>query len=263
MKKVVFIGYGAMAKTVSKLLPEGIALSAVIVPAHNVETVQQQVPQGAQVVSQVAELSLQPDLVVEMAGQAGLKEHALAVLERGWRLAIISVGALADEQLAQQLQQTALAHQTQIQLLAGAVAGMDGLSAAMTMGLDQVVYQGRKPPQGWKGSHAENLVNLDQLEQATVFFKGSARQAAQLFPANANVAATIGLAGLGMDHTTVELIADPEVQRNTHTIVAQGGFGQMRVEMQGVPLADNPKTSTLAALSIVRALQQLKQAWVI
>ncbi len=263
MKKVVFIGYGAMAKTVRKLLPAGVELCAVVVPARSVDSVQQQLGHAVQVVTQVAEIALSPDLVVEMAGQAGLKEHALAVLERGWRLAIISVGALADEELAQTLQHAALTHHTQIQLLAGAVAGMDGLSAAMTMGLDQVLYQGRKPPQGWKGSPAEKRVDLDHLEHATVFFTGSAREAAQQFPANANVAATIGLAGVGMDQTTVELIADPAVQRNTHTIVAQGGFGQMRVEMQGIPLADNPKTSTLAALSIVRALQQLNQAWII
>ena len=142
-------------------------------------------------------------------------------------------------------------------MLAGAIAGVDGLAAARVMGLSKVVYQGRKRPASWKGSHAETLVDLDALTEATVFFKGSAREAARLFPANANVAATIALAGVGMDNTQVELIADPSMTRNQHQIRAEGGFGEMQIEMQGVSLANNPKTSTLAALSVVRACLQV------
>lgn len=263
MKTVVFIGYGAMAQTVHRLLPQGVRLGGVVVPSAAVAEIKNKLDASVEVVSAIAELQLEPDLVVEMAGQAGLKEHAGAVLERGWRLAVISVGALADADLLDSLQRVAEQHQAQIQLLPGAVAGMDGLRAARTLGLEQVTYQGRKPPTGWKGSYAEQQVDLDTLTEATVFFTGTAREAAQLFPANANVAATIGLAGIGMDATQVQLIADPAVQRNTHTIYAKGDFGEMTVQMKGIALADNPKTSTLAALSIVRAIEQINQVWVI
>ena len=67
-------------------------------------------------------------------------------------------------------------------------------------------------------------------------FTGTAREAATKFPANANVAATIALAGLGMDETMVELTVDPTINKNKHTIVAEGGFGQMTIELVGVPL---------------------------
>ena len=86
-----------------------------------------------------------------------------------------------------------------------------------------------------------------------MFYKGTAREAALNFPANANVAATIALAGVGMDETLVELTVDPSINQNKHTIVAEGRFGQMSIEMIGVPLESNPKTSTLAALSVIRA----------
>ena len=91
-------------------------------------------------------------------------------------------------------------------------------------------------------------------------FTGTAREAAMKFPANANVAATIALAGLGMDETMVELTVDPTINKNKHTIVAEGGFGQMTIELVGVPLPSNPKTSTLAALSVIRACRNSVEA---
>ncbi|MGL4673777.1 MAG: aspartate dehydrogenase, partial [Wohlfahrtiimonas sp.] len=150
------------------------------------------------------------------------------------------------------VKQSAIDHQCKVHILAGAVAGMDGLAAAKLAGLDQVIYQGRKPPQGWQGSYAESLIDLNNIHEPTIFFKGTAREAATLFPANSNVAATIALAGIGMDATTVELIADPAIQQNQHQIRACGTFGEMDITMQGFPLPDNPKTSMLAALSVLK-----------
>ncbi len=263
MKKVMFIGYGAMAKAVVPLLPDDVQLAWLLVTPENVEEVQAEVGSDIQVVADVQDVQGKPDLVIEMAGQAGLKMHAEKVLSQSWSLGVISVGALADLDFEQTLKSAAQTSGSKVYLLSGAVAGIDGLASAKTMGLNSVVYQGRKKPDSWKGSHAEKLVNLDELTSATVFFKGSARDAATYFPANANVAATIALAGVGMDETQVELIADPAVERNQHRIRAEGGFGEMQVEMIGIPLASNPKTSTLAALSIVRLCTQLSSAIVI
>lgn len=79
------------------------------------------------------------------------------------------------------------------------------------------------------------------------------REAARLFPATA---ATIALGGIGLDATRVQLMVDPATQRNTHTLHAEGLFGEF-TELSGLPLASNPKTSTLAALSAVRACREL------
>ncbi|MQH33343.1 aspartate dehydrogenase, partial [Escherichia coli] len=112
-------------------------------------------------------------------------------------------------------------------------------------------------PASWRGSYAEQHTDLNAVKEAKVFFEGSACEAARLFPANANVAATVALGGAGMDDTRVQLMVEPATKRNTHTLHVEGLFGEFHLELSGLPLASNPKTSTLAALSAVRACREL------
>ncbi|WP_375057513.1 aspartate dehydrogenase [Zobellella sp. DQSA1] len=263
MKQLMMIGFGAMAREVLALLPAELSLKWLLVPAARVAEVQAELGPAVTVLSRVEDCAASPDLVVECAGQAAVREHGSAVLARGWTLGLISVGALADEALARDLRLAAGQGGGRILALAGAIAGIDGLAAAREGGLESVTYQGRKSPQSWRGSPAETLVDLDGVTEPTVFFSGTAREAARLFPANANVAATIALAGLGMDETRVELVVDPDSRRNQHRIRASGRFGELDIALSGLPLAANPKTSTLAALSVVRACRQCTDPLVI
>ncbi|MGA4494756.1 aspartate dehydrogenase [Vreelandella venusta] len=256
-KRLMIIGYGAMAQEVHRLLPAGLELAWVVVPESFEASTRELLNSGVEVLSCIENCRERPDLVVECAGQPGLAEHGEAVLSRGLTLAIVATGALADEGLYSRLRQAAELGEGRMLVLSGAVAGMDGLAAAREGGLDSVTYEACKAPKSWKGSHAEQLVDLDALNEATVFYEGNAGEAARLFPANANVAATIALAGIGMEATTVRLTADPVATRNTHRIHAQGRFGEFRIELNGRPLESNPKTSMLAALSVVRACRQV------
>ena len=253
MKQLMMIGFGAMANEVRAHLPKDLELKWVVVPERSIQNVQQEVAADVQVIANIDDCDGTPDYVIEVAGQAAVKEHAAKVLAKGWNIGLISVGTLADSAFFEQLQNTAEQSGAHIHLLAGAIAGIDGISAAKEGGLEKVTYKGCKSPNSWRGSYAEQLIDLDQVTEATVFYTGTARDAALNFPANANVAATIALAGIGMDETMVELTVDPNISQNKHTIIAQGRFGQMSIEMIGVPLESNPKTSTLAALSVIRA----------
>ena len=194
------------------------------------------------------------DLVVECAGHAAIEQHVLPALERGLPCIVASVGALSAEGMAQRLEEAARRGGTQVQLLSGAIGGIDALSAARVGGLESVVYTGRKPPQAWKGTPAERECDLDHLDAPCCIFEGSAAQAAQLYPKNANVAATLSLAGLGLERTRVQLFADPTVSENVHHVEARGAFGSLEITLRGKPLPANPKTSALTVYSVVRAL---------
>ena len=101
---------------------------------------------------------------------------------------------------------------------------------------------------------AEKLLALDTLTAPAIFFEGSARQAASEYPFNANVAATLALAGLGLDATQVRLIADPGISRNVHEVAVRSGCGDFTVRLEGRPSPSNPKTSLMAGYSVARDL---------
>jgi aspartate dehydrogenase len=253
MRDVTLIGYGAIGRSVFARLRghAGVRVAHVVVSLRSLAAVREAVG------SDVAVLDAVPadaTLVLECAGHGALATHVLHALERGIECAVLSVGALAEAGLAEQLADAARKGGTQLHLLPGAIGGIDAIAAARLAGLDEVTYTGRKPPQGWRGSPAEVQVDLDQLREPTVILQASAREAARLYPKNANVAATVALAGLGMDATTVRLIADPTVQENIHEITLRGAFGEMHLTMRGKPLADNPRTSALTVLSALRFL---------
>jgi aspartate dehydrogenase len=258
MKKIMLIGYGAMAREIVARLPDGVRVGWVVVPPELRETLAGELAtDGITVLDDVTRAAETPALVLECAGHAALAQHGEVVLRKGWPLAVVSVGALSDASLYTKLRHAAREGHSTLKILSGAVAGMDGLAAAREAGLEEVLYVSRKSPQSWRGSPAETLVDLDTVAKPTVFFEGSAGEAARRFPANANVAATIALHGIGMDATRVQLVVDPHTRRNTHRIQARGAFGEMSMELAGHPLPGNPKTSMLAALSAVLACRQL------
>lgn len=252
------IGHGAIAKYVLKNLRRGEAArcAAIVVRRLRVADVQKAVGDAINVVGSVAELGFHvPPLVVEAAGHGGLAEHGAAVLEAGSDLIVISVGALADRALYEKLAAAAGKGKAKMLILPGAIGGVDALAAARQGGLVRVRYTSKKPPKAWKGTAAEKVADLAKLKAETVLYTGRADEAARTYPQNANVCATVALAGAGWDKTEVTLVADPAAEGNIHQIEAEGAFGRMSVEMRGKPLPDNPKTSSLAALSVLRAIR--------
>lgn len=202
-------------------------------------------------------LALRPDVVVELAGHDGLRQHGAAVLRAGFPLIALSVGVLALPDVYEELLEAAEEGRTHMKVASGAVGALDAIAAAKQGGLERVTHTVRKPPSTLFGPDAEPL-----SEPKTVF-SGYAREAALAYPESVNVTAAVSLAGLGLDRTEVRIIADPGVTRNQHEIEAEGTFGRLKFEVQGIPTTENPRTGRLVAMSIVNTLLALRSPLVI
>jgi aspartate dehydrogenase len=256
MLKVGLIGYGAIAQFAHNAL-DGInaTLVLVIVRQNKIEATQSVLGPDVKVAQSLGDA--RPDIMVDCAGHSALQEHGVDILSAGVPLITVSIGALANSSLHDQLSTAAVAGNTSMTLASGALGGLDALSSARMGNLQSVTYVGRKPPIGWKGSRAEQVLNLDDLtDQPATHFEGSARDAALLYPKNANVAAAIALAGIGFEKTEVKLIADPTISKNSHEIRAEGDFGSLLFSIEGNTLPGNPHTSALAAMSVVKLLSE-------
>jgi aspartate dehydrogenase len=262
---LLLIGYGAIGRGLHEALcrrPEAGRVRAVVVRPESVAATRAQLaalPGDVDVVTDVASAPTEGlSLVVECAGHAGLRAHAPGALRAGLDVLVASVGALADVSIESGLRAAAAARGARVLVPSGALGGLDVLGAAALAGLDEVTCLSSKATTAWRGTAAETMIDLASVRQPTVFFRGSAREAAIAFPQNANVAAAVALAGLGFDRTRVELSADPGAGGNSHRILARGAFGQIDVAVTGRVLADNPKSSMLAPMSLLHAI--LKRA---
>jgi aspartate dehydrogenase len=88
-------------------------------------------------------------------------------------------------------------------------------------------------------------------------FEGNAADGARGFPANVNVAAALGLAGIGPERTRLEIWADPAVERNTHDIHVEADSARFSLHIENIPSAENPRTGRITALSVIACLRGL------
>ena len=63
-------------------------------------------------------------------------------------------------------------------------------------------------------------------------FDGSAAEGAKGFPSNVNVAAAVGLAGVGPERTRLEIWADPDAERNMHTIRVEADSARFEMSIE-------------------------------
>jgi len=207
----------------------------------------------------IEELIGSVDLVIESASQNAVRFIVPQALKAGCDVMVLSVGALADNELRETLFGLAKQHKCRLYFPSGAVVGIDGINSACAAGVSSVTLTTKKPPTGLMGAPyiTEHGIELEKLEEATVLFEGPASEAVKAFPANVNVAATISLAGIGFERTMVRVIADPSLSRNVHEIAVEGEFGKFCTRVENLPSPENPKTSYLAALSAISTLKKI------
>jgi len=198
------------------------------------------------------------DVVVEAASQDAVRKYARLVLENNHDLMIMSVGALLDSNLYDDLTSLAEKHDRRIYIPTGAIAGVDAIRSVRHL-LEEVTLTTTKSPKGLESApfFKTHKIDLNKIKRAKVIYEGKAEDAVKFFPANVNVAAALSLAGIGGKKTRVRIVADPRTKVNVHEITAKGSFGEMHFQVKNVPSPTNPKTSYLAVLSAIECLRSI------
>lgn len=255
--RIGIAGFGAIGKAVAHALDQGL-------PGLQLAAVAVRDPQapaafewsnGAPRFTTLAELHEHCDVVVEAAPAAVFRELSEPVLRAGKKLLVLSSGALL---LNDDLIELARQHGAQIIVPSGAILGLDAITAAAEGTIHSVTMKTRKPPRGLAGAPYLETHNIDvsKINEPTLIFRGSPREAAVGFPANLNVAVSVSLAGIGPDKTTLEIWADPRVTRNVHRVEVDSDSASFSMEILNIPSA-NPKTGRITAQSVVAALRKL------
>lgn len=198
------------------------------------------------------------DIIVEAASQEAVKEYGLFLIDYTKTILFMSVGALLDDRFYAKLFKKVQEQGKTIYIPSGAIGGLDVIKAAkLKDNLEKIELITRKPPKSLEGAPylVERGITLKALKRAELLFEGPADLAVRYFPQNVNIAATLSLVGLGAKKTLVKVVADPALSKNAHEIYASGGFGELKITLSNNPMQENPKTSLLAALSLIAKLK--------
>ncbi len=199
------------------------------------------------------------DLVIECLPAHVVPVLAEKVFAVGVDVVFISSAALL---LYPHILEQLKASQSRAYVPSGALCGLDGVRAMQEMGIEEAVIASTKPPGGFACAPyvVSRSIDLLDIDQKTLLFEGNALEASRGFPANVNVAATLSLAGIGAERTRVEIWADPAAVGNAHEITVKSAYSTLVSRIENMPDPDNPKSSVLAAQSIVATLRNMHSA---
>lgn len=257
--KVAIAGYGAIGAAVARALDAGVP-GLILVAVSSGDKAKAEARLAALKtpvpVVDAETLAEMADIVVECAPAAAFMEIARPALEHGRTLVMVSGAAILDHPEVVRLAEESGGR---IILASGALLGFDAVRAAAEGTIHSVTMITRKPPRSLlKAKYVtENRIDLTKLREPLRLFKGSARNGARQFPANVNVAAALGLAGVGPDRTELEIWADPTTQRNCHRIVVDADSARFTLEIENIPTDENPATGRITALSVIAVLRSL------
>ena len=206
----------------------------------------------------VAKLPADADVVVECAPAAAFREIAEPALMAGKTLLAVSPSALATQP---DLIDLARAHGGRIQIVTGALPGLEAVRGAREGGINSVKLSAR--------FRLDRLARSDYVlargfdfstppEAPVLIFSGTAREATTTFPRHLNVAAALALAGTGLDETLVDLWVDAGVTGTTLRIELDSDVIELDLTARNRPTGGKKGgTSRIVAPSILAALRAM------
>jgi aspartate dehydrogenase len=255
--KVGIAGLGTIGLVVARAIDEGLEdleLAGVTVRDADKARARMAGFNNPAPIMDAQELAESSDIIVECVPKAAFRDIAAPALKAGRLFITVSgAGILANPDIVG----LAKAHGARIILATGALLGLDAVRAAAEGVIHEVRMVTRKPPKSLKGAPhlVANNISIDGLNEPKKVFEGTAREGAEGFPANVNVAAALGLAGIGADETRLEIWADPALTRNTHNIRVDADSASFEMTIENVPSEENPGTGKITALSVIACLR--------
>ena len=255
--KVGIAGLGTIGLVVARAIDEGIEeLELIGVTVRDADKARSRMVEfeNPAPIMNAQELAEAADIIVECVPKEAFREIAEPALKAGRLFITVSgAGILANPDIVD----LAKENKARIILATGALLGLDAVRAAAEGTIHDVQMVTRKPPNALKGAPhlVANNISVDGLNEPKKVFEGSAREGAAGFPANVNVAAALGLAGIGADETKLEIWADPGLTRNTHTIRVDADSARFELTIENVQSEENPGTGKITALSVIACLR--------
>ena len=258
--RVALGGLGAVGLPVAEWLDSGEepGLELVAVSAHDKPRAVERLAhlKNPPQVIDLADLADSADVIVECAPPEHYMDVCGPAVEQGKMLVTLSVSQLLHHMdLIDRARETGAA----IIVPTGALVGLDSVRAAAEGNLQSVVMRTHKPPAGFQKARwvQDQGIDLMGLTEPRRLYEGTVREAADMFPANVNVAVALGLAGLGPDETRYEVRADPTITRNTHWITVESDIVRVEMKIAGEPTPENPATGKIVPLSLIATLRGL------
>ncbi len=248
MTRYGIVGFGRIGRRLAARLPGAVAVLARS-PVEGID--------GVPVCRDLGGfLARRPDVVVECASRAALAEIGPLVLAAGCDLVPLSLTALADRAVERRLLAAAEAGPGRIEIAPGAIGTLDLLAAAREEGIARVVYRQLKSPAMWKLIAAARGTDFDAMTVRTVFRRGSVRALAMDFTNNLNTSVGVALAGLGLDRTEAELVADPALSETAHELDIHAAPGNAMLTLGGRDVPPDGDPVDYTTFSLMRILRR-------
>lgn len=238
--QVAVIGAGAIGGAVAAALEDEEA------PGARLSAVLRSTSTDAEIDRAIAHA----DVVVEASSVEAAERYIPRVTAAGRDLIVCSCGVFARHPDPHDLLPADAAGRVLVP--AGAIGGLDVLSAAARAGTEQaeIRHITIKSPAA--------LVVVDPLTAPREVFRGSARRAALEFPRTSNASVALALATLGLDRTEVVVVADPDVERTRHIVEWRSPLGRYDLSFENALDPDSGgRTSAITAWSVISALSGL------
>ena len=222
MKTFAIAGCGHLGKIVAKAYKDGLLEGYRLAAAYSRKKADAEaIVSGtdAEAMASMDEvISLRPDLIIETASIALLKDFAVKALEAGIGIIPLSIGAFADSDFKERALAAAQGSGARIYIPSGAVGGFDALRTISLIWDIQAGIHTHKGPDSLRNTPLYS----DKLQEAEKdVFSGSTAEAIALLPTKVNVAVASALATIGPDNARAEITSVPGFIGDDHCITVE------------------------------------------